>query len=346
MQPVHEHLSRNFVARFVERSYNPSQRRQNSSSLLLRLNMPYFRSASRVVLAIVSSVSLVTSTPAKSAADGSTEEFERLQKLWDAQQSDINTARVKFRQIAIGGHHLTEQLARDRINELVLAADLAGDPNSLKTLLEDLCGPSKLIKPWATGVLYIEGDSRRYEHASVSGAVTVHVISPKKEVYFDGRTMQMDVYGPGGSKVFAPKLNDLRYVGSAPAEPFEMITDPEGMLVLQNSHLRMVVDKDTGALHRVARKNRMGDIVREVLQERWMSYADGVVFPTVVSTASYKSDGLLQTLKISVLEEAEFNVRMPEGLLELSSRPGTWVWDYRTDPNPHPQRPEVPPMSH
>jgi hypothetical protein len=262
--------------------------------------------------------------------------LEELSAKWEAQQSEVATAYMRYRLISTGPSGVGDLTSKD-VRRFVGSVNLAQRPDDLRLLFQKLHNHAyatdvlrRHTHPWSVMEFYTEG-SRTREDRHGSGETDLHVFDGEQEVLTDSANRQADIYR-GRSAYLRRTLGHFRFV--PPSTGIEALVvkgrSAEGIVLKwrdeKSSLEEVVVDGATALV------TRMSEPGRELLQRDFVTYSGNIVFPSLVVHARYKPSGTLSDLTITLVEEARFNEDLPANTFSVAAAAGTNVFDHRGGP--------------
>jgi len=254
-----------------------------------------------------------------------------------AQREEIFSANIRYR-----WHLATYRRGEntpDRVHALLEEHDLVADPDSLRDLVNALVPePATIDPPWEMRTFQMLGEKRR---ADTSQDV-IQLVDGTHEMEYEGSNEQLTIGDRGYSDVHLTDVTDFRsYLPSPPGglkvEDF-CVAERGGNQVTLETILppdapvgtvpgRYTFDLSTGIMTRSTRYigNR---ISREVWQLALTEYPGGIVMPAVRIDTRYRG-GRLKSLRVFLIEEAEFNGPVSENQFVMPVAAGTVLVDYR-----------------
>ncbi len=268
------------------------------------------------------------------------DDAELIREIFDqvaAQREEIFSAKITYRW-HLATYRRTDNTP-DRVRALLGQYDLIGDPDSLRDLVQTLVPePATIDPPWEMRTFHMLGEKRR---ADTSRDV-IQMVDDDREMTYEGFNRQLRVSQRGKSNIhlttirdfrcnppsppYGLKVEDYRVVDSTEeAVTLEMIPSPEDPVSV--SPYRYTFDRATGVLTHYTVTHSDG-LAREVWQLGLTEYPGGVVIPSVRIVTMYRQ-GRLNTLRVFMIEEAEFNGPVSEDLFIMPVPAGTVVVDER-----------------
>ncbi len=280
------------------------------------------------------------SPPPAAETRPATDEAETIREIFDqvaAQREEIFSAKITYR-----WHLATYRKpdnTPDRVRALFNQYDLIGDPDSLRELVHTLVPePATIDPPWELRTFHMLGEKRR---ADTSRDV-IQLVDDDREMTYEGFNKQLTVDQRGKSNIHLTAIRDFRC--NPPGPPYglkvedyrvadstadsvtlEMIPSEEGPDGI--SPYRYTFDRATGVMSHYAVTHNDG-LAREVWQLGLTEYPGGIVMPSLRIVTMYRQ-GRLNSLRVFIIEEAEFNGPVSEDLFIMPVPAGTVVVDER-----------------
>jgi hypothetical protein len=254
--------------------------------------------------------------------------LDKLIPLWKSQRTEIASAHLKYRLSQVGANDL-EPLTAKQLEELLASVDLVKNPDGLAMIDHALLPKRNLPTPsWDLGESYFEGDKVR--EAFLEGDHSYQVFDGKEKIEYEGVNKQATLFAEGASIRWVPTLRDFRFVPN-PEAAYGLIDQRGGLVELSADEglTRLTVESSSGAMRRCLVQSKTGQVLAETLQDGFTTYAGGIVFPTVFATARFGGAGTLSWIRITVLEEAQFNIPLPADTFTAAVPTGVNVFDQR-----------------
>jgi hypothetical protein len=259
------------------------------------------------------------------AADG----VEYLNDLWTSQRSAVSTARIRMRTIRALGP-MTERLTPDEVRSLFSSVGNLEHPDDLAKVVNTLSpSSSPASSRWADTQLLVDRISDRIgeSHSYPSGVLSL-VYDGDLQTLFRDDISNRQATVASGSRSLVKRIS-LRDVWLLPDRDLAFDTLavqslPNGLVSLSDLQSEWIVDRHSGFVHRwhVA----LGIEIRESLQFRPVTHADGVVFPALRVNAGYV-DGLLTWVELFLVDQVDLNIDFEESAFHVSSPAGVLVVD-------------------
>jgi hypothetical protein len=257
----------------------------------------------------------------------------RLNAMWKNQITKINTAHMTFKHM----NFLTKMISRDELYLLIDSLDLVEFPDRMNVLDEKLRfleDGQELLYKWAEMELWQEGRKVR-EQNNAKNAIFVHILDGKHKLVYDEPTNQATIAVAGSElPIIVYDADDYRYVPrSIEFEKILSIETSGDLLRIRwaidkKIKRELVVSGSTGFAFSNTEFSPNGHVLSEVMQKSPTESSEGIIFPGMSVLARYKK-GLLYTLKLSILEVAEYNIPIDDEMFQLSLPSGTTVVDMR-----------------
>ncbi len=280
-------------------------------------------------------------SPAASAAD----EAATIRDIFDqvaAQREEIFSAKITYR------WHLATYRKPDNTPDHVRAIfdqyDLIGDPDSLRELVHALePDPATVDPPWETRTFHMLGQKRRTD----TSQGVIQMVDDDHEMEYEGFNRQLSVDQRGKSSVHLTAIRDFRCNPPAPrhglkAEDYRIVGSTADSITLEMipseettggiSPYQYTFERATGVLTHYQVTHADG-LAREVWQSGLTEYPGGVVIPSLRIVTMYR-EGRLSSLRVFIIDEAEFNGPVSEELFIMPVPAGTVVVDYRFPNSP------------
>jgi hypothetical protein len=284
--------------------------------------------------------------------------FQSLRAVWQRQQSDIASAKIKLRLLhaSVSEGTLPPGIPRARLRDFLRGTDLAASQDNMQELIAFCLIDLKSVTRSRMEHELLIAANRRRETAGktltvADGAQNIYsrigIVRPKE-------VRQIDLF-PLGQGVEPLNLNDLRVVlwpkmatcvldgsikANAVSEHQEQIS-----LTLEADNkaasLEYVVDRSSGAcLERIKRDGKK-NVLSEVVQGGCTPDEKGVLFPKYNLHLFYDHERLVKLVLFYVLS-AEFNQPVPDDAFKVSADEGDMILDHRRDARPIPRRVSAP----
>lgn len=271
-------------------------------------------------------------------ANGQTSEAKAaILASWESQRSAVVTANFRLRLYRyLEAPAVT--LDRARFNQLVESMDLSAPAKSLESLRARL--PAKAVGYWGTPVqVFVEGARLRNNIQSADAesnrAAEVHIFNAEEQVAISAANQQASVHaGSSGRHIIG--VSDLRFLPRRTDE-LQLIQESNDLATLQGRGTEIAVQISSGFVHRytsrtASHEDESNTVAREIIQLGPITYADGIVFPTVTVDAKYQQ-GVLMAFSIYLIEQAEFNLEIPAEVFIADAPASTQIVDYRENPS-------------
>ncbi len=260
-----------------------------------------------------------------------TEAMDHLEPLWASMNSDVVSCEARFRKF-FRVKSITP-LTPDQVHEILQRHDLGDHPERFTEFLREVGGTeAKVDVP--VRLFFLQGQHRKHDMGLLS-----HVNDDQFSFVNDRGNKQVHLYERGRCPTGTPGLELFRAPLPAREAGYRPgLAEREGSLVRlisvsalpgSQGELRTTntIDWATGVvLHRLRELN--GQLVQEVDYSGLTTFAGGITFPRCTWTAHY-AKGHLQALDLALLDEAQFNVTIPESTF-IVSKPEDWrVLDFR-----------------
>lgn len=253
-----------------------------------------------------------------------TEPTDTLVSIWEGQRSEIINAHIKCRMVRVGKDHLVP-LSRRQVHEALAKTDPKDPARIFRTLLErTLKAPSKSERPGTAVEYYYEGT--RYKELLSSGAC--HVFNGELEAIFDNANGHAMVYNPGGSGQGVRYLRDFRMIPDPKAKK-DFIGRTGDRVELKAGRNPLIVDGTTGVVYRYSHLDNKGQVSEETIQDCYVTYPGGIVFPSLSVDAMYDGNGTLALLTAAWVDAAEFNRDLPKDAFTFPVPGNIVVFDKR-----------------
>jgi hypothetical protein len=259
-----------------------------------------------------------------------TSALRHLAAIWQGQQTDIQTARLKFRSVRLFPPFLKADISRAKFDAAMSATDLASHPEQLRNLVKAFAidSFSARTQPWTDKEFVLEG-ARRAESTNDSRQIVdgdLFELSTKV-----GTRRQIDLQ-PKRTGLYTMRLSDFRYVPRADLflQPLidgrirSQLTHPSpGQLSIARATPTgfsepLLIDEVTGgcihfAAHAVIKGKRLS---REIFQGGFVRYPGGIDFPTYQIKASF-DNGTVKRVYITLVLDAHFNEPIPPDRFDI-----------------------------
>lgn len=261
--------------------------------------------------------------------EASEEVVARMCRLWEQQRLAIATARLQFRRFRSGGPF--RPLSSTDVHRLIEEQDLVNHPDALRDFVTAvLSQPFVADPPWAVREFLWDGTRTRER-------------GPGWDHVFDGTTELINDRANQFIKLYTPQVGESRWArtefDSFRALPGDDVSGSDLEFVSQNSErvqfrlrdqLVLEASLRDGAIHCVDESRETGQRTAEILQQGFVDYGDGIVFPTLRIDARYRQ-GHLTWVSVQIVESAEFNGDLPETAFAMAAREGDLVRDRRVE---------------
>ncbi len=251
---------------------------------------------------------------------------ESVANHWSARRSEIITADVHYRQVE---RDVTDStLTSAAIREVVSRLDPVDPGSRWEEVLRVLSGPASPPAVDASCRVVSSGDRTRYEFA---GFCTIR--DGELELVFDGDNQQVGVYPRGRSQRRIGHLGLLRWIPPTEVDLRKFRVESAGpsalMLASLDGSVRNRIDPETGLLAHVQDfEPETGELVGEAWELGIAQFADGIPFPTLKIETTYRA-GRLVRYALRHVQQADFNLDLPDEVFQMSNERGTAVLDYR-----------------
>jgi hypothetical protein len=268
---------------------------------------------------------------AQSEADPPT--FAHFRPLWDHLRSDIQSAEVHFRvyySVKPAG-----PCDDQRLHELIDQYELANSASRVEEFLKEFSGAAKLTAP--DRVHRQNGDRTRQEFGQ-----SIYIEDSDYFMIRKDANRQIAAYYRGGSTIGIPRLEHIRRLPNTDYEP-QRITRTGVTATLSSQSVLNVrgqefpveaeyeCDWDSGIPIRFRRRVD-GRLLSETHLFNLTEYTGNVTFPECAMKVNYVPGQVtpqVQQLTLYVVDEARFNVGVPDNLFVMSKPVGMTVLDYR-----------------
>lgn len=253
--------------------------------------------------------------------------------LWDHLRSDIQSAEVHFRvYYAVKPAGPCDD---QRLRELIDQYELAESASRVEEFLKEFSGSAKLTAP--ERVHHQNGDRTRQEFGK-----SIYIEDSDYFMIRKDANRQIAAYYRGGSTIGIPRLEHIRRVPNSDYEP-QRITRTGVTATLSSQSVLNVrgqefpveaeyeCDLDSGIPIRFRRRID-GRLHSETHVFNLTEYAGDVTFPECALEVNYVPGQVtpqVQQLTLYVVDEAHFNVGVPDNLFVMSKPVGMTVLDYR-----------------
>lgn len=209
--------------------------------------------------------------------------------------------------------------------------DLTKNPDDLKRIINGLRPTRKAVEsPWMQTESYFEGSKARETYLDKEHSY--QIFDGKKTIYYDGSNKQANILGESARTRFLAKLREFRAVPDPDARGYRVIKHVGEVIGITGSNEHFTTNFDvqtaTGMIKRSIVQTKDGLITGEIFQDGFVTYPGGIVFPTLSAKAKFVG-GALSMIRITVLEEAQFNVPLPADAFEAEVPQGVNVFDQR-----------------
>ena len=127
---------------------------------------------------------------------------------WDAQDSEVVTAKIRFRRFSHGGTGEFKPLDAAKVRELFLSFRLTEDDEQLKSLVNSLLqAPHWAERPWSDGTFSMEGEKTRDEIGSY-----VEVFDGETALHRDDANRSVILGQRPGPPRYRYEIRDFRFV--------------------------------------------------------------------------------------------------------------------------------------
>lgn len=260
-------------------------------------------------------------------------------ETWKGQQSEIATARVRFR--LFQSRDVTP-LPRREVQQLFRTGDLGADPERLKGILNKAL-PQPMETPWVLQRIFQQGSQIKNE---VVGQRFTIADDGAQRVEYNGLGFnnQALLYPLGVSTLRIWSVRDLRRTPGPDSSLYRLASRGAGQVVLKAPIGEIVVDETNGAVLRASWRDRADarEVTHEWLQDCFVTYPSGISFPSLNVQAEYGPGELLRQLEVTWIEEADFNINLGAGAFAVSAPAGCNVFDRREPTRPWNWRSERP----
>lgn len=280
--------------------------------------------------------SVSNSSSSTTAADDAAMISDLLARI-AAHQEEIFSAQVKYRWTLVS--FANPDNTPERVRTLLPNYDLLGDPDSLRDLVTTL-GPEPAPgdPPWETRTFSMLGDKRR---ADTSQNV-IQLVDSEHEMTYEGTNSQLRIEHRGRSSIhrtmiedfrsypppgrYGLKADDFRIVGRTGEQlTLEFVLPPGAPAEMVPS--RFTFDLTSGVMTHSVEYVR-DQLDREIWQLALTEYPGGIVMPALRIAAGYRK-GRLNSLRVFIIEEAEYNGPVPEDRFVMPVAAGTVLVDDR-----------------
>jgi hypothetical protein len=254
--------------------------------------------------------------------EGSVLESLRLQ--WRTQKTEIFNARIRYRLFQRSGLlPLSPSQVKDIIADSIRIADKA---QLFDAIVEKVVGMK--LNPSFT-MFESCFDSGKLKFVPLDNSGMGQILDGKNKIVYQPANKQVILTTPAPSRVASRKLQDFRDVPVPDQEYLVTNRDGMGRLHLRQGSSALLVDEATGVVYRHTRSSKNGDIKGDVFQEFYVTYPNGIIFPSLSISVIYTSSKTLYWISMSLIEEADFNVELPRDSFSLATPAGTTIIDKR-----------------
>lgn len=246
-----------------------------------------------------------------------------LEAMWRSQRTEVVSAKIRFRFMRDAGDFA--QLSPEQVKAAFVAADMAASPDNMASFIKSIRGAAGTGRPWSVMEFLQEGKKTR-ERIVGDGS---------HDYVYDGESLS--VVANAGRQVTVSDAGRAGNPGRIGFELFRPVPEPDaGLLVLGTgpgrvrvggSGLEYVVNPSNELVESMSRSSR-GVTETQILTAGAVTYPGGVTMPCAAAALSYSS-GVLRRAEVEVIEEAEFNVRLPDDSFRLAAAGGTVIVDAR-----------------
>ena len=265
-------------------------------------------------------------------------EVQNLSGSARATLGSIKTAHLRYRMIRYGGQNAFRKgLSLADCEELLAKYDLAENPDKLRDLLVELSPADKKIatKPGNTVDLYSDGKHLRtsssWAHKALDGKIVtvndVHITDDKLSIRWDGENYQVDIQPINQNRRGQTRLRDFFQVLPPMREPpvEKFITSiGDGFIDLKVPQNHFKVDSKSGFVIQQSRSDR------STFRQGWKTSPRKIPYPVVVAEFAMRG-GELNFIEIMLVEKAEFNQKLPDGIFTLGAPAASNIIDRRSE---------------
>ncbi|MGE4002319.1 MAG: hypothetical protein AB7I48_19090 [Planctomycetaceae bacterium] len=254
-----------------------------------------------------------------------------------AQQEEIFSAKITYRWTL--SSFVRPDNSPERVRALLADYDLLSIPDSLRELVLALDPePRPPDPPWETRTFYMLGDKRR---ADTSQDV-IQLVDGEHEMTYEGLNSQLRVEPRGKSDIHRTMIEDFRSYpppgrDGLKAADFRIVQQDSEQIVLESVlpagapagmiPSRCTFDRTTSVMTHYIEYDR-GKVDREIWQRALTEYPGGIVMPALRIAPGYR-EGRLSSLRVFIIEEAEYNGPVPEERFVMPVAAGTVLVDNR-----------------
>lgn len=283
------------------------------------------------VVVLICAVCLVVNSGATIACgydDGTV--LTALNNIWNAQRSEILSARIEYR-VARRGPAADKPITVADFRALLGDAEISS-PNGVDRLVRKLDPHATPESPVSVAQeLTVKGNWQRVS-SPADGDERTEVRTDLADIRIrGGGSTQIDVYAPGDCPVSMTSLGGLRMIPDT-VEPDESVKVSEienDWIAIESPHgnLRIVTDLNSGFVHEYSKGTETGSMSL-TLQYGPTQYANGIVFPECRVDGVFK-DGVLSLFTITLITKAQCNIHIANEAFDVAGRVGSKIIDYR-----------------
>jgi hypothetical protein len=255
--------------------------------------------------------------------------LEGLNNIWKAQRSEIVSAKIRCRMVRTSD---VKPLTVEELEKSIEGVNLAAKPDDLRVVLGKLL--SKPVDGQAVlwGVREMIYDGAKSKEVPVSGGGATLATDGQHVVERTDYNKRVYVSIPGVPRQHMTSLSEFRFVPDERLR-LKLAGNVAGRLKLEqeteNGRTVLLVDRDSGAVHECISYMANGHPARCLLQSQFAVYPGGATFPLLVVDGAFGMGGKLRWMSLTAIEDAEFNVQVPEGAFKVAVPPGTVMVDQR-----------------
>ena len=242
-------------------------------------------------------------------------ETEHLIAVWESQRVEIVSATITYRYFVNAG--IFAPMSPDEVRTMMKSYNLAERPDDLKSLIDRLVAnpPYHKDPPGVIRRFQQTGGKIRLESPAI-----VDVNDGDSRIEVDRSNQVITLRAAGGSRRHLPTLNDFRII---PPEDvvarslrfrgrddesliFGLVTEGEAQDMSRDSRVFFVAPA-TAMVVRSVEYDSSGKVHRERMQYGIRTYPGDIVFPDVIIEAKYAEAETLDSLRITIIQEATFN---------------------------------------
>lgn len=266
--------------------------------------------------------------------------IQRLYPIWEAQRSEIQTARLKLKYLEYDRGALSHMSASDwdaSLQDIENAFNVDGHSGIEREIAKLYSTHGRQASPlWYDVELLVDGRKVRDRRWKSGTLVRDIGFDGEREVHFAVDSSQANVFH-GESNMVKLGLHDLRRVPQAFVIEGQVdVSETENTLIVLRSHHdtragpgqhKAVFNLPSGTVREW--RSTIGGEVRGVESYFGISeFPGGISFPALAVNASFVAEHLAE-LYVSCVEDAQFNVAISDGEFKVPAPAGTAIVDLR-----------------